>query len=381
MLQIKIASIEEINNSRETWNSLVRSMKLPTVFLSWEWITIWLKHFEKLYEPVIVFIYSDSKIKAIIPLSKRPMRLRTRLFNYQVISFCGSIELYPDHLDVICAEENADIYVTMLFDFFLNTYTKWDVMHLPFLAGDGHLAKWLQWNSKKHKTIQSDEIIAPFLKVENNFETFLGGLERKKRYNLMREKNILFKNGVSLTKVSDKVELETGLKDLFLLHNARAGEKKITSTFSKDAVLNFHREIARIFLEIGWLRLFLLKKNDSGEAISAAYGFVHEKRFNYYQTGLDPIWLRFSPGKILIYKMLEDMYHSDITEFDFLGGNDNYKTYWTRDYRVMRTYSVFNKNIMGNIEFRADILFSFLKSLSSTITDRFSRKKVISKHV
>lgn len=379
-MQIKIASIEEINASRETWNSLVKSMKLPTVFLTWEWITTWLKHFEKKYEPVIVFIYSDCNIKAIVPLSKSSMKLRTRLFNFQVLSFCGSIELYPDHLDVICAEDNADIYVKMLFDFFLNTYTKWDVMHLPFLAGDGHLAKWLQWNSTKHKTIQSDVIIAPFLKVEHDFEAFLGGFERKKRYNLMREKNILFKNDVSLTKVSDKAELETGLKDLFLLHNARAGEKKVTSTFSKDAILNFHREIARIFLEIGWLRLFLLKKNDSGEAISAAYGFVHEKRFNYYQTGLDPIWLRFSPGKILIYKMLEDMYHSDIMEFDFLGGNDNYKTYWTRDYRVMRTYSVFNKNIMGNIEFRADILFAFLKSISNTVTARFGRKKVISKH-
>lgn len=381
MLQIKIASIEEIDSSREQWNRLVKSMKLPTVFLTWEWITTWLKHFEKLYEPVIVFIYRDSDLKAIVPLSKRSMRLQTRLFNFQVLSFCGSIELYPDHLDVICAEENADTYVTMMFDFFLNTYTKWDVMHLPFLAGDGHLAKWLQWNSKKHKTTQSDEIIAPFLKVENDFESFLGGLERKKRYNLMREKNILFKNDVSLTKVNDNVELGKGLEELFLLHNARAAEKNITSTFSRDAILNFHREIARIFLEIGWLRLYLLKKNDSGKAISAAYGFVHEKRFNYYQTGLDPIWLRFSPGKILIYKMLEDMYRSDITEFDFLGGNDNYKTYWTREYRVMRTYSVFNKNIMGNIEYRADILFTFLKSISNTITARFGRKKEISKHV
>ncbi len=362
MSQIRIATIEEIHNSRVIWNNLVKSMKLPTVFLSWEWITTWLKHFGKLYKPIIIFIYDHSDLKAIIPLSQRSMKLRSKLLNAEVISFCGSIELYPDHLDMICAQDNADSYAKETMDFLLNTYNKWDVMYLPYLAGDGYFDKYFRRN-KNRRTIESEEIIAPFIKVENDLESILAGLARKKRYNLMREQNILFNHNISMTKISNCDELESGLEELFLLHKARAGENRITSSFYKDDIINFHRDLSRLFLELGWLGLYLLKEIDTGKAISAAYGFVHEKRFNYYQTGLDPAWQRFSPGKVLIYKILEDICRTDVAEFDFLGGNDNYKTYWTKDHRFMRTYSIFNRNIVGTLEYYANMLVNSIKSV------------------
>src|ERR1700690_4643 len=163
MSKIRIATIEEVYNSREIWNHLVTSMKLPSVFLTWEWITTWLKHFGKLYSPVIIFIYDQSDLKAIIPLSQRSMKLRSKPLNAQVISYCGSIELYPDHLDIICAQDNADAYAQEAVNFLLNTYNQWDVMYLPFLAADGYLDKYFRLN-KDQRTIESDEIAAPFIK-------------------------------------------------------------------------------------------------------------------------------------------------------------------------------------------------------------------------
>jgi hypothetical protein len=365
MSQIRIATIEEVHHSRAIWNDLVKSMRLPTVFLTWEWITTWLEHFGKLYKPVIIFIYDQSDLKAILPLSQRSMKLRARLLNARVISFCGSIELYPDHLDIICAQDNADAYAKKAMDFLLNTYTKWDVLYLPYLAGDGYFDKYLSLN-KNRRTIESGEIIAPFIKVGNDFESLLAGLARKKRYNLMREHNILFDHNISMTRIGNSAELESALDELFLLHKARAGENKITSSFYRDEIINFHRDVSRIFLELGWLGLYFLRENDTGKAISAAYGFVHEKRFNYYQTGLDPAWQRFSPGKILIYKILEDICTAGIAEFDFLGGNDSYKTYWTKDHRFMRTYSIFNRNITGTLEYYANKLVNSIKSVLQT---------------
>jgi|WetSurMetagenome_2_1015567.scaffolds.fasta_scaffold04968_8 hypothetical protein len=371
MLLIKIASIEEINNSRESWNHLASSMKLPSVFLTWEWITTWIKHFGKRYNLLIIFIYKESELKAIAPLAQISLRFRNKLLNAKVITLCGSLELYPDHLDIICGENDSDIYAKMVLDYFFYTYKKWDVMYLPYLADGGDLDNSLKSLQLKYRITRSDNIIAPYLKTDKSFESILSGMDRKKRYNLTREIKLLLDNNISMLKVNNDLELESGLKELFLLHKARAGNKNISSDFYKDEIISFHKEISRIFLELGWLRLYLLKKLDDNKAVSAAYGFVYGQRFNYYQTGLDPDWQRFSPGKILISKILEDLHNSDTKEFDFLGGNDSYKTYWTKNYKMMSTFSIYNRTIMGQIEYLANNVLSRLRSKRLPILGRF----------
>jgi len=63
-------------------------------------------------------------------------------------------------------------------------------------------------------------------------------------------------------------------------------------------------------------------------------------------------------------KLLDDLgveyYYEDV---DFLGGDDSYKTYWTKDRRFMRTYSIFNRNITGTLEYCANKLVNSIKSV------------------
>lgn len=348
-LRIKIASSDEIKKSREEWNKLVKSMKFPTVFLTWEWITTWLEHFGKNYKPLILFIQDENDIASIIPLAQRTMKLENGFLKVRAISFCGSMELCPDHLDIICADEKANIYIEKTLEFLTNNYTAWDVLHFASLAGEGHLSYWLQSAYKKYGMRLLGKTAAPFITIENGLNTFLNGFNRKKRYNLNRERKILFENkSATVKRIETQIELEKGIGDLFQLHKARANVKRIKSTFAEEAIINFHRALARIFLELGWLRLYLLRSNT--KVISAAYGFVFEKRFYYYQTGLDPEWQQFSAGKILIFKILEEIFSDDIAEFDFLNGSEDYKTFWTKDRRLMMTINIYNKNMTGIIE-------------------------------
>jgi hypothetical protein len=372
MSMIRIANLEEIGNSRESWNNLVSSMKFPTVFLTWEWVTTWFKHFGRLYKPVVIFIYDNSELKAIAPFAQRSIRFRNKLVNAKVISLCGSFELYPDHLDIICKENDSeDIYAKMVLDYFFNNYREWDVMYLPYLADGGYLDNCLKTFQYKYRITRSENIIAPELKIDKEFESFLAGMDRKKRYNLSRETKILFEHKISFLKVNTDIELERGLNELFLLHKARAGNKNISSSFCRDEIICFHKEISKIFLQLGWLRLYLLKKYDEDKTISAAYGFVYGQRFNYYQTGFDPEWQRFSPGKVLISKILEDLHNTDTKVFDFLGGSDSYKTFWTKNYKMMSTFTIFNKTFMGHFEYFANYAISRLRAKRLPAVRRF----------
>lgn len=367
MLKIKIASSEEINNSKKRWNDLVKSMKFPTVFLTWEWITTWLKHFGKDYESFILFIYEGTNIVAIVPLAQRTMKLKNGFLKVKILSFCGSMELYPNYIDIICKDEKVDVYIEKIFEFFTHDYTAWDVLNLAFLTKEGHLSSWIQSSYKKHKIRLLGKTVAPFISISNNdLNTFLKGFNRKKRHELNREKRILFDSkNVTFHRIKTKDEQEQGLETLFQLHKARSKEKRITSTFAGSSILNFHRAIARIFLELGWLHLYVLKNGD--KVISAAYCFEFGKRFYYYQSGLDPQWQQYSPGKILILKMLEVVFNNDILEFDFLGGEEGYKFFWTKDIRFMMAFNIYNDNMAGIIEYWSSNLIYVLKFLLKKI--------------
>lgn len=339
-------------------------MALPTVFLSWEWITGWIKHFGKHYNILVLFVFDQSELRAILPLAQRAIRLEDGFLRVNTITLCGSIELYPDHLDIICnREDNANIYIKQLFYFLTHEYQEWDILQFAFLAGKGDLSSWFQCANNGHKVKLSNKTISPCLSMETDFDSFFKkNMKRKKRYNLNRERKILIEeHNVKLRKIERLEELKKGLEDLFRLHRVRAQQKGITSTFEGDKIYNFHREISKIFLELGWLRFYLLESHHN--AISAAYGFVFDRRFNLYQTGLDPEWRDYSPGKIMIFTILEDMFNEDIVEFDFLGGSDNYKTFWTKNYREMVTINIFNRNICASVEYWASNLRDRIKSL------------------
>ncbi len=362
MLKIKIANNDEIKESREVWSNLVKSMKEPSVFLTWEWITTWLDHYGKHYKPLVLFIQDESRIVSIIPLAQRYTRLKNGFLKARVISFCGSMEIYPDQLDIICENDKADIYIKMVLDYFTNNYTSWDIIHLALLSGEGNLSKWLQSNYKRSDLHLLNKSRAPFIKLENSIDIILNGFNSKKKYNLKREMKILCeKKGATFKAIKTQSEMERGIEDLFRLHTERTKEKRIRSTFDEESILNFHRDIAKIFLDLGWLSLYLLICNNN--VISASYGFIFEKKYYYYQTGLSPEWQQFSPGKMLIFKILENIHDENINEFDFLSGDEVYKTYWTKYSRLLLTLNLYNNNITGIVEKWANRSMHVIKSL------------------
>ena len=361
VLELRIASMEEINNSRDRWNHLVKSMKFPTVFLTWEWITAWINHFGKDYRLIILFIYDRDELVAILPLAEKTMRLEDGFLKVKTITICGSIELSPDHLDIICEKaNNVDGYIKEIMNFLRSNYSTWDILYLAFLAEQGELASWFKIANTEYR-VRSNTILAPYITNESSFNTFFQKLKSKKRYNINREKNILFEKKVHLKTIMTQGDLEKALENLFRLHQVRAHQKGIDSTFRGNKIINFHRQISRTFLENGWLRFYLLRSDDNVTA--AGYGFVFDRRFSFYQTGMDPDWKKFSPGKILILEILKDIFKDGIVEFDFLGGNDSYKTFWTKNTRSILTLRIYNRNITSSIEYWANTLRHSCKAI------------------
>jgi CelD/BcsL family acetyltransferase involved in cellulose biosynthesis len=174
----------------------------------------------------------------------------------------------------------------------------------------------------------------------------------KHRHNIKRLWNRLKQQyGVEFSMYSNEGENQFGLhwylNQLFRLHELRKESTNTKSTFKGERVKNFHYDIARTFADKGWLRLGAL--SCKGEAIAVGYGFNFDKQFNYYQSGLDPVWEKHSVGSTLLLELIKKACEDGCIEFDFLRGDESYKSSWTSETRDLINVYVFNATKRGSL--------------------------------
>ena len=82
----------------------------------------------------------------------------------------------------------------------------------------------------------------------------------------------------------------------------------------------------RVLAAHGFARLFLLKAG--GAAVTALYVFSVGQTFQFYQCGMHPGWVRYGLGQVLIGNAIEQTIAAGHATFDFLRGDESYKTQW-----------------------------------------------------
>ena len=343
-LEVSLATPVEIANSRGTWNALAAAMKYPSIFCTWEWIHTWLKHFGHTHELVILFICRREKLTGILPLFIENNRKALYVFPRK-LGFCGSTRVFPDHLDIICAAEDATACMDAAFGYLNSDFTRWDILHLPFIAEDSNLFTWLESHSDRINWRETDRTFAPYIKITGSFEDYLGCLKSTQRYSLVRHKRKLLKNHDARYIECRKDDMSACLGTVFDLHARRAAAKQIISSFSGDEIFRFHMDLLKEIQDKDWAWIRLLECGEN--TIAAYYGFAFANRVFYYQTGQDPDWQGYAPGTVILHDAIEEAFDGNYAEFNFLQGEEDYKYKWTKTHRILYDIVVYHSNLPG----------------------------------
>jgi len=348
MYTVKIATIKEFEESKEVWNKLASAMPIPSIFCTWEWIYTWWEHFGSNYKPLILFVYKDFELKGILPLACHRTLLSREWATGRILTYCGSRELYPDHLDVITAQEHAEQCLDALCSFLSSSYTDWDVCDLGLFAEDSNLMSWFIKNQRSKiyglDLAAKQASFAYFIPINGRFEDYVNTFDKKQRYNFRSRRKKLEEQGFTYKSCDPLIE-PTGLNTLFEIHALRSKKKRIQSTFNDLGILEFHKSLAKRITSNGWLSLRFLC-NDK-KVIAASYNFNFGGRVFSYQKGMDPQWERYGPGKAIVYEAIHEAFSNGNKEYNFLQGNEEYKAGWTRDKRLLLNINVYNKTVNG----------------------------------
>ncbi len=142
-----------------------------------------------------------------------------------------------------------------------------------------------------------------------------------KKQSLRRKVNKLKRAGDLRTAHFTTAEaIRPRLPELFRLHRARW---EAHSQFHDPAQVRFFERAVEELGDSGFLRLTEVRLDDA--LIATHLGFCHAGRFTWYKPAFDPEFSKYSPGLVLLVRLLERALEEGAEELDFTIGREDFK--------------------------------------------------------
>ena len=344
----------EFGNMREEWNSLLEKSVTNEIFLLWEWMYSWWDVFKN-GSTELYLLRGKNSLGETVGIAPFYLQKQTGIgtLRRNIIRFCSSLETYPDHLDIIATKEYEHSFSEAVLDYLIRHEQEWDLMRLDGVHENAMIKKYLASPHPRQNGVLMTSIPSarcPYLAMDDTFEDYLRSFSSKKRQTLLRKRKILMnREKARLKTVGSDEEPEKHIQELFALHEERAKRKGIKTNFAGEDLYRFHNRITHYWLKEGKVILTFLDKELS--PLVSYYCFKHNQKYYYFQAGLSDEGEKKSAGTVLFSLIIENAFKERCKEFDFLRGSEEYKFYWTKEYRKDYSLIVRKDNLINRMTY------------------------------
>jgi CelD/BcsL family acetyltransferase involved in cellulose biosynthesis len=289
------------------------------IFATPEWLTLWYRHFGADQELRAYTVHDDGRLVALLPL------VLWRASRPRVLRFAGHGP--SDQMGPVCAQADRPAAAAGLEQVLSDG--GWDVLLAERLPAADVLPQAI-----RPRELQREG--SPVLPIDGrSWDDYLATKSSNFRQQARRrERKLAKEHELSFRLADDPDRLDADLEVLFELHDERwSGE----SGALREQRAGFHRDFARVALERGWLRLWLLEVD--GRPAAALYGLRYADRELYYQAGRDPELDRAAVGFVLLVHSVREAFNDGLHAYDFLRGGEEYKDRFTDDDTVVETWA------------------------------------------
>jgi CelD/BcsL family acetyltransferase involved in cellulose biosynthesis len=314
---------DELEQFRETWNSLLQANPASSIFQTPEWQATWWKAFGQ-DKILLALVFSDVYGK---PVGLAPLYAQQTRFlgmSLTTLRMVGAGSGDSDALDFITAPGHEAGCV----EAFIEWFARQDNLHvcaLETLPEKSRVAgALLQWAQESGWNIDSTFTSNFIIDLPATWPQYLSSLEPSFRPLLTRyPKRLKSRFSVRFNRCERVDDLKTQLQALFDLHQMRWTGRGKTGAFAREDRRDFYFRMAAAFLERGWLEFWQLELD--GETVGAQFCFRYNNTVSLLQEGFHPKYAAEKIGYALRAHLLEEMIRAGATQYDFLGGSDAYK--------------------------------------------------------
>lgn len=341
----RLTRYNQIQSIKAEWDFLAESC-VATVFLTHNWLDRWWQFYGRGFDLWILVVRDGESLIGVMPLI-----LARGIFGIRRLVFMGAGEVTPNHLNIIASPERFRDVLESICAYLTTHSSEWDFLDMDKLPGQHVAVGLFQDTLRLHGLTVRRKVTAqcPFAALPESFGLYLESLGYSTRAGYRRVKRRLEKDypDTHFGRVQSEDELGEVFERLVVLHQARWSKRGYPGAFATPRAKAFHRSYVLDALRSGLLRMYYLKI--SGEVAAAYYCIRVGNSVQYYIGGFDDRYSRHSPGMLITAYSIEQSIMEKASVFDFLEGDEGYKSHWANGVHENVRLSFFSSNLQGQL--------------------------------
>jgi hypothetical protein len=318
----------------DEWNAVLDRSASRSVFLTWEWLRAWWRHYGGLVAAgrlQLLVARDESGIAGIAPLywDEGPAYGLGRIRRLRLVGDGTGDSEYQDL--IIRSGCEADVVPALLASLHR---LPWDVVELGSVPASSPNRHWLEEAARHYGyRYSTDDSTCVSAVLPHSWDEYLKGLDPRFRTRLRSLlRRLPAERAAIFERCDDPDALGAELEAMFRLHQDRWRAAGAPGSFGQPERRAFYGEIARTFLERDWLRFFTLRVDGSPAAYE--FSFEYGGRVFFLQQAYDAALAPLSVGTALKAFVLRDCIERGVREYDFLADAAAYKLKWGVELRT-----------------------------------------------
>ncbi|HWB00889.1 MAG TPA: GNAT family N-acetyltransferase [Pirellulales bacterium] len=320
---VRARSFDALVDLKATWNELAG--QYPT--RRYEWCEAWWRHWGTPGNNLLVALIYDEQGMLI---GIAPWYVERSMLSGRVLRFLGSGEACSDFLSILARLGRERDVAERLAEWLVGEQRdEWDLLDLEAVATEDETCAVFahEMQRRGHLVNRRQSLNTWRIALPANWDDFVQGMSKPNRRKVRTlETRAISTDRAKLHVVRERWELKRAFDVLCELHERRRQSLGQRGCFSSARFTQFHRDIAAIFFEAGILRLSWTELD--GKPVAADYGFNLGNIAYAYQSGIAPEAASENPGWLQITLSLRAAIEQGYAQFDFLRGDERYKSAW-----------------------------------------------------
>jgi CelD/BcsL family acetyltransferase involved in cellulose biosynthesis len=326
------------------WDALAACHSRDGFFRTPSWYGAWMKHIRPDAEPFIITVRdAGGSIVGLAPLCR--LKYRDLGFHITALAFGGREVVSGDFLDFLAVPEQRPAVLSSMLEFLWDARSDWGLLVLGELTNNSDSLAAVEAAAQRHGCAirLQEERTCPYIALPRSFDEYLDTLGSSSRYHIRRRIRDVEKKGAHVEIHSEPVAVVKHLDAMVEMHLARWRKDNLPGTFGRPGFVSFLREVCTDPPAGSSSRLYMLMCNGAPAAGLLAFHFGESVL--YYQAGWDPgsPVASLSPGAVVMAASVRDAIESGFRYYEFLRGDEDYKSRWTKTYRTTTTVLVGRK--------------------------------------
>jgi CelD/BcsL family acetyltransferase involved in cellulose biosynthesis len=348
MLAIRVITDEAALRTLEPqWNRLLQASGSDSFFLTWEWIDSWWEVYGRAgrHRLLVLVAEEEGAIVGVAPLMVTPVG---PLGVQRELGFIGQgVDVRPEYIDFFVRPgREAEVTAAFCTELTGPLCGRWDTLRLETVLTSSPNLPVLEDHLAARQVLLRRSAVMPsrYAELRGAWEDFIKGKSThfRKRWNNTR--NRLLRDGeVSYRFAPVDVSVDEAFDELVRLNHERWGDQG--TSFRSESYIRLHRQLCQRIAPRGWLMLVLMMQQ--GKVVAVKYDFVYNGKLWGNQGGWSVDFQQKKVGEILIGRLIEWGLERGLREYDFLGGEAEYKERWGTGVREMVDLDAFNATARG----------------------------------